>query len=68
MGIFVFLFITHISLGLFGVYRMAIRTKPSDIESQYVALPRTITPLGMELNPKAEVDDNYLGKDPFFEK
>jgi len=67
-GFFVFLFITHISLGLFGVYRMAIRTKPSDIESQYVALPRTITPLGMELNPKAEVDDNYLGKDPFFEK
>jgi len=41
-------------LGLFGLYRMGKRTKPSDIESQYVPLPRNISPAGMELNPKTE--------------
>ena len=53
-GFFVFLFIVHGLLGLFGLYRMGKRTKPSDIESQYVPLPRNISPAGMELNPKAE--------------
>ena len=67
-GFFVFLFLVHLSIGLFGIYRMAIRTKPKDIESQYVPLPRTITPTGMGLNPKAEIDDNYLGEKSFFEK
>ena len=67
-GFFIFLFIVHLVLGLFGIYRMAIRIKPSDIKSQYVPLPRTITPTGMELNPKAEIEDSYLGKDSFFEK
>ena len=67
-GFFVFLFLVHLSIGLFGIYRMAIRIKPSDIKSQYVPLPRTITPTGMELNPKAEIEDSYLGKDSFFEK
>jgi len=67
-GFFVFLFIVHLSLGFFGIYRMAIRTKPSDTVSQYVPLPRTITPTGMELNPKADTDDDYLGNEPFFDK
>ena len=67
-GFFVFLFITHLSLGLFGIYRMAIRPKSRDIESQYVPLPRTMTPTGMELNPKAEIEENYLGKDSFFKR
>ena len=67
-GFFVFLFLVHLSIGLFGIYRMAIITKPKDIESQYVPLPRTITPTGMGLNPKAEIDDNYLGEKSFFEK
>ena len=67
-GFFVFLFLVHVFLGFFGIYRMAVRTKPSDIESQYVPLPRTMTPTGMELNPKAEIEDNYLGKENFFEK
>ncbi len=53
-GFFVFLFIVHGLLGLFGLYRMGKRTKPSDVESQYVPLPRNISPAGMELNPKAE--------------
>ena len=53
-GYFFYLFITHGLLGLFGLYRMAKRTKPTDIESQYVPLPRNITPAGMELNPVTE--------------
>ena len=67
-GFFIFLFIVHLALGWFGVYRMAIRTKPVDIESQYVPLPRTITQVGMELNPKAEIEDDYRNKENFFEK
>ena len=53
-GFFVYLFIIHGMLGLFGLYRMAKRTKSSDLESQYVPLPRNITPSGMELNPITE--------------
>ena len=53
-GYFIYLFIIHGVLGLFGLYRIAKRTKPTDIESQYVPLPRNITPAGMELNPVTE--------------
>ena len=53
-GFFVYLFIIHGILGLFGLYRMAKRTKSSNLESQYVPLPRNITPAGMELNPVTE--------------
>tara|TARA_Y100000590_G_scaffold426092_1_gene534772 strand:+ start:4272 stop:5504 length:1233 start_codon:yes stop_codon:yes gene_type:complete len=56
-GFFVFLFFIHIFLGLFGIYRMSKRSKPSDIESQYIPLPRNITAAGMEMNPKIE-DNN----------
>ncbi len=55
-GFFVYLFIIHSILGLFGLYRMAKRAKPSDIESQYTPLPRNITAAGMELNPVTEPD------------
>ena len=53
-GFFIYLFVIHGLLGLFGIYRMAKRTKPTDIESQYTPLPRNITPAGMELNPVTE--------------
>ena len=53
-GYFIYLFFIHGLLGLFGLYRMAKRTKPADIESQYVPLPRNITTAGMELNPVTE--------------
>ncbi len=56
-GFFIYLFIIHGLLGLFGLYRMAKRTKPTDIESQYTPLPRNITPAGMELNPVTEIDE-----------
>ena len=53
-GFFVYLFIVHGLLGLFGLYRMAKRTKPTDLESQYTPLPRNISAAGMELTPIAE--------------
>jgi MFS family permease len=53
-GFFVYLFIVHGLLGLFGLYRMAKRTKPDDLESQYTPLPRNISAAGMELTPIAE--------------
>ena len=53
-GFFTYLFIVHLLFGLFGLYRMGKRAKPADIESQYVPLPRNISAVGMELNPKVE--------------
>ena len=49
-GFFVYLFIVHLLLGLFGLYRMGKRTKQADLESQYVPLPRNISAAGMELS------------------
>lgn len=54
-GFFVYLFLTHLSLGLFGIYRMSKRAKPDNLESQYVPLPRNISAIGMELNPKTNI-------------
>tara|TARA_Y100000590_G_C15443160_1_gene909672 strand:- start:228 stop:554 length:327 start_codon:yes stop_codon:yes gene_type:complete len=57
-GFFLYLFIIHGFLGLFGLYRMAKRAKPADLESQYVPLSRNITPAGMELAKVSEsIDD-----------
>ena len=53
-GFHIFLVIVHVLLGLFGLYRMTKRAVPADSESQYVPLPRNITPAGMELNPITE--------------
>ena len=53
-GFFVYLFIVHGLLGLFGLYRVAKRSKPSDLESQYTPLPRNISAAGMELTPIVE--------------
>jgi MFS family permease len=53
-GFFIYLFIVHGLLGLFGLYRLAKRTKPTDLESQYTPLPRNISAAGMELTPIAE--------------
>ena len=50
-GFFIYLFIVHGLLGFFGLYRMAKRTKPLGLESQYTPLPRNISAAGMELTP-----------------
>jgi MFS family permease len=57
-GFFVYLFIVHGLLGLFGLYRVAKRTKPMDLESQYTPLPRNISAAGMELTSIAEPLDD----------
>ena len=58
VGFYIYLFIIHGLLGLFGLYRMTQRTKPRDLESQYNPLPRNISPAGMEMNPVTELTDD----------
>ena len=56
-GFFIYLLLIHGILGLFGLYRMTKRTKSTDLESQYMPLPRNITAAGMELNPIVEPNE-----------
>ena len=53
-GFFVFLFFFHSVIGVFGIYRMRIRETLENPDSQFIAMPESITPLGMELNPQTE--------------
>jgi MFS family permease len=53
-GFFIFLFFFHTVIGLFGVYRMRVRQTVENPDSQFVAMPQTITPAGIELNPTTE--------------
>ena len=53
-GYFVFLIIFHSLIGFFGIYRMRIRETENNPDSQFVAMPSTITPAGIELNPTTE--------------
>jgi len=53
-GFFVFLLFFHAIIGFFGLYRMRIRKSVDNPDSQFVAMPQTITPAGIELNPTTE--------------
>jgi MFS family permease len=53
-GFFVFLFFFHAIIGVFGIYRMKVRETVDNPDSQFVAMPSTITPAGIELNPTTE--------------
>ena len=53
-GFFVFLFFFHFLIGVFGIYRMRARETVENPDSQFVAMPQTITPAGIELNPTTE--------------
>ena len=53
-GFFVFLLFFHTLIGIFGIYRMSIRETVDNPDSQFVAMPSTITPAGIELNPTTE--------------
>lgn len=55
-GFFLFLFIFHIIIGVFGIYRMTRRQTEDNPDSTYTTLPRTITPLGLELDPSTGAD------------
>ena len=53
-GFFIFLFIFHSIIGFYGIHRMRVRQTIDNPDSQFVAMPQTITPAGIELNPTTE--------------
>ena len=53
-GFFIFLLFFHALIGMFGIYRMRVRQTVENPDSQFVAMPSTITPAGIELNPTTE--------------
>ena len=53
-GYFIFLIIFHSIIGVFAVHRMRIRDTKDNPDSLFAAMPQTITPTGMELNPSTE--------------
>ena len=62
-GFFIFLIIFHSLIGIFGIYRMNVRPSKENPDSQFVPLPQTITPVGMELNPTTEhIEEPYSEK------
>ncbi len=50
-GYFIFIIFFHLLIGVFAIYRMSIRSSVQNPDSQFVAIPQTITAVGMELNP-----------------
>ena len=55
-GFFIHLLSFHLIIGLFGLYRITKRNYEDNPESTYTALPRNITPLGIELDPTTGAD------------
>jgi len=53
-GYFIFLIIFHSLIGAFAIHRMRIRDTEANPDSQFAAMPQSITPIGMELNPSTE--------------
>ena len=53
-GFFVFLIFFHCLIGFYGIYRSKIREVVENPDSQFVAMPQSITPAGIELNPTTE--------------
>jgi hypothetical protein len=52
--IFYFLIFFHSLIGVYGIYRSRIRPVVENPDSQFVAMPQSITPAGIELNPSTE--------------
>ncbi len=53
-GFFIFLIFFHILIGVYGVYRSRVRPAVENPDSQFIAMPQSITPAGIELNPTTE--------------
>ena len=63
MDFLYFYFFFHIVIGFFGIYRMKVRKTVDNPDSQFVAMPQTITPAGIELNPTTEhIEEPYSEK------
>tara|TARA_Y100001958_G_scaffold110756_1_gene78211 strand:- start:218 stop:790 length:573 start_codon:yes stop_codon:yes gene_type:complete len=50
-GFFIFLIIAHVTIGVFGIYRMNKRAAAENPDSTFTSVPATITPAGLELDP-----------------
>ena len=61
-GFFIFLFIFHLMIGLFGMYRITKRNYEDNPDSTFTPLPRNITPLGIELDPSTPADLSNVDK------
>ena len=59
-GFFVFLMFFHILIGVYGVYRSRVRPVVENPDSQFVAMPQSITPAGIELNPTTEPKEDTI--------
>jgi MFS family permease len=53
-GFFIFLLFFHSLIGIYGIYRSRVRPVVENPDSQFVAMPQSITPAGIELNPSTE--------------
>ena len=53
-GFFIFLLFFHSLIGVYGIYRSRVRPVVENPDSQFVAMPQSITPAGIELNPSTE--------------
>ena len=47
-------------IGIYGIYRSRIRPVVENPDSQFVAMPQSITPAGIELNPSTEPIDEPI--------
>ena len=63
-GFFVFLMFFHILIGAYGIYRSRVRPVVENPDSQFVAMPQSITPAGIELNPTTEPIEEPLKNIP----
>ena len=63
-GLFVFLIIAHSIIGVFGLYRMKVRSTVENPDSTFTPVPATITPAGLELDPDAPatLDETQVNK------
>ena len=57
-GFFIFLFIFQIIISLFGIYRIMRRPAEDipDNDNTFTALPKNITPVGLQLDPETGID------------
>ena len=55
-GFFVHLFIFHMIIGFFGMFRTTQRPYKENPDSTFTPLPRNITPAGIALDPDTGVD------------
>ena len=61
-GFFIYLFIFHIIIGLFGLFRIVRREVEENPDNTFTPLPINITPAGIELDPETGVDLSNTNK------